>query len=80
MYLALFPDSVVALNEEVVRHTDLQYLLSKYRFPEQFPEMLAEIATYCGVVIEGKFGEDELDDLCHMLTEKLRKKSAILIV
>ena len=79
MQYELFPDSIIALNQEVVNHPQLQYKLSQFR-PDQLTEKLAAIATYCDIVIEGYFGEAELDNLCDMLTQKLRDKGSILIL
>lgn len=77
----LFPDSAVALNQEVRNHPHLMERLSKHKFTQNnFTEMLMEIATYCNIAIEGYIDEDGLDDLCTLLTQKLRDKSTILIL
>jgi len=77
----LFPDSAVALNEEVRNHPYLMERLAKHKFtPNNFTENLMEIATYCNIAIEGYIDEDGLDDLCALLTQKLKDKSTILIL
>lgn len=77
----LFPDSAVALNQEVSNHPQLMERLSKHKYTvNNFTEMLMEIATYCNVAIEGYIDEGGLDDLCDLLTQKLKAKSTILIL
>jgi small ligand-binding sensory domain FIST len=77
--IVIFPDSIIALNKEVRNHPNLRLRLSKYS-ESQLTEKLAEIATYCNVLVEGYFSDDALDDLCNLLIDKLRSKSTILIM
>jgi len=78
-HLVLFPESYLALNREVAHHPLLLQRLSKH--PQSETEtLLAEIAAYCGIAVDGEFTQKELGDLAHICWEKLktmRPKSAI---
>lgn len=68
-----FPKPVLALQEEITYHPKLQKLLAQYEGHEAV-EKLAEIAAYCGVLLDGYYTFDEQVALCDVLVEKLRAK------
>jgi len=79
MYLEYFPESYIALNQELGNHPDLCELLSKHP-PQEIEIRIAEIATYCDIVLDGYYTADDLDKLCDILVRKLKDKSSIIIM
>lgn len=78
--LEFFPESRIALSREVAEHPPLLELLQKHPQAE-FEIILAEIATYCGVVLDGTYTQEDLDKLCDILFKRLRaKRSSILLL
>lgn len=78
MHLEFFPDSYIALNQELGNHPDLCELLSKHP-PQEFEIRLAEIAAYCEVALDGYYTPADLDKLCDILVRKLKSKSSLII-
>lgn len=77
----MFPDSFIALQQEVLNHPRLLETLRVTRTTtQQLPEFLATVATYCNVLVEGQFGDEELDSLCDLLVTKLKQRSSIFIL
>lgn len=79
MILNYFPDSYVELSKEVGNHPELCALLAKHPVQE-FEVRLAEIATYCEVILDGDYSLKDLDKLCHILWKKLRAKDSSIIL
>lgn len=73
--LEFFPPAALALNEELQYHPTLTAILHPKMSLE---EKLGHIASYCDVVIDDYFLEEELDTLFHLLLSRLKKKSAII--
>lgn len=72
-YLVLFSEPRIALNREVANHPELMELLQKHPANE-FEIRLAEIASYCEVILDGVYSQMELDKLCDILYKKLIQK------
>jgi len=68
-----------ALNAEIINHAGLQEHLSKHPTTE-FEVRLAEIARYCGVMLDGEYYEKDIDVICGLCLEELRKKSTIILL
>jgi hypothetical protein len=77
--LDFFPESYIALNQELSNHPELCRLLANHP-PQEFEIRLAEIATYCGVVLDGDYYPDDLEKLADILWTKLREKSSLIIL
>ena len=78
-YLEYFPPHMIELQEEIFQHPELCRLLANH--PPQEKELrLAEIATYCGVILHGIYLPDQIDDICELLLQKLREKRTIIIL
>ena len=77
--LVYFSDSRIALNQEVVEHPELCERLVKHP-AQEFEVRLAEIASYCDVVLDGWYNPDELDRLCDILWHRLKKKRKSVVV
>ena len=79
MHLEFFPDSYIALSQELPNHPELCTLVAKH--PASETELrIAEIAAYCGVALDGYYTPEDLDKLCHILWKKLKDKSCCIIL
>lgn len=78
--LDFFPESRIALSREVAEHPPLLELLKKHPQAE-FEIIIAEIALYCDVALDGNYTQEDLDKLCDILFKRLRaKRSSILLL
>lgn len=81
--LEFFHQNRVDLQKEVNRHPELLQILEEqeYRGKEDDWEVqLAEIATYCEVMLDGNYMPHELDHLCGILYKKLIEKRVPIIL
>lgn len=77
--LEYFPEAQIQLQEEIFQHPELCRLLQNH--PPQEKEMrLAEIATYCGVLLDGMYMPEDIDKLCEILHRKLVEKRIQIIL
>jgi hypothetical protein len=75
----MFPESAIALHQEVSKHPALLSALSCLGPESTLNERIAIIAAYLGMVVDGYYKEGELEALFDIMLEKLRSKSAIII-
>jgi len=78
MQLNYFSPVRQALNAEIASHAGLQEYLKKHDTSE-FEVRLAEIARYCGVMLDGEYDQHDIDNICGLCLEELRKKSTIIL-
>lgn len=80
-YLVEFPTERIELNIEITHHPELQRELIEIGSlgDFSFETMLAGVAAYCEVALDGYYSQEELNKLCTILTDKLRKKRSLLI-
>ena len=69
-HFQMFSQHRLDLHQEVRKHPVLVDLLQKHP-QEEFEILLAEIACYCEVVLDGDYTPADLDGLCKILYEKL---------
>lgn len=77
--LRLFPESYNALQLEILNHPRLCKLIANHP-PQEFELRLAEIATYCEVVLDGLYDERDLDNICQLCWKKLKKMNSSIIL
>lgn len=77
--LHYFSESRIALAREVHNHPELLKLLANHPAAE-FEIKLAEIATYCDVILDGDYTPADLDGLCDLLIRKLKQKLSGIIL
>lgn len=72
MVLEFFPEGYIALNRELATglHKKLEKLLEVHPV-EETDIRLAEIASYCSVVLDGTYTIGERDKLCFILAGRL---------
>ena len=75
----MFSEARIALNREASKHPKLMEDLNPINASD-FPAIVAEIASYCNVTVDGMYYDVEIDRLCDMLTTKLRAVSSLIIV
>ena len=68
----LFPEGYIALNRELATrlHPKLEVLLKNHSV-DDVDIKLAEIASYCSVVLDGTYTIEERDRLCFILAGRL---------
>lgn len=71
--LQFFGDNKIALSREIHNHPELLELLSDHH-PDDWEVKLAHIAVYCEVILDGDYLENQIEQLCGILTEKLITK------
>lgn len=76
--LDFFPPQRVELSKEVRNHPELQKLLDKHPV-DAFETRLAEISTYCGIILHGDYTQDDLTKLCGKLRDILIQKRTGLV-
>ena len=74
----MFSQGRLDLAQEVKKHPDLIALLQKHP-QNEFEILLAEIAAYCEVVLDGDYTPAQLDKLCAILYRKLQYKRTGII-
>jgi len=77
-HLEFMPEERIQLMLECRRHPKLMSLLIPYG-PHQDAEALAEIATYCGILLDDTLSFEEINILCKVLTESLREMRTIVV-
>ncbi len=79
MYIHMFPEEVLALQQELQYHPDLLTILAVQTDPDPYVH-IAEISAYCGVVLDGTYTQQDILGICRMCTEKLQAKRVILVL
>ena len=79
MHIVLFDPHRIALQEELRNHPELCELIAKHP-ADQFEVRLAEIAAYCEVLLDGYYTEEELSNLCGILTNRLIERRTQIVL
>ena len=69
-HFSYFSQHRVDLAQEVKKHPVLLELLNNHP-QEEFEILIAEISSYCEVVLDGDYTSLDLDGLCKVLYDKL---------
>ena len=80
MQLEMFPQSYLELQREILKDRKLQehmMISLSAQTNAGLEEKLASIATYLNIAVHGMY---DVDDLCHMLAQKLAEKNALIII
>lgn len=73
-HINIWPDEMIALNQELKHHPALMNLLANHERNDAVNEWemkLAEIAVYCEVILDGEYLPEALIKLCEILRAKL---------
>ncbi len=77
--LDFFPEIVQELNLEVQKHPALLEILSQPGAASSMNEVIAIVAAYCGMILDGYYDEHQLEIIFHDMIKELRKRSTIYI-
>jgi hypothetical protein len=79
-YKVIFPQEMLALQQEILlNHPQLTTELNALG-NVTLQEKIAYIAAYCGLLLDGYFTDHDLLRLFELLIEKLKTKSAIILI
>jgi len=76
-YFDDIPIERVELNIECTHHPELILKLQEIQLlsdDNSFETMLAGVAAYCEVALDGYYSPEDINRICTICTEKLRKK------
>lgn len=78
MILEMFPEPINALRQEIDAHPELLAILACQADKDVYIQ-LAEIAAYCGIVLDGLYTRDDLIGLCDKMVNVLKSKRVAII-
>lgn len=78
-YLEYFDHRKLELQRELEYHPDICTIISAVPASE-FELRLAHIAAYCGVMLDDYYSEEEVCNLCEILTKKLYEKRTMIVL
>lgn len=78
MHYVFFTPTQQALNEEITKHPALMEYLSKHPSTE-FEVRIAEVARFCGIALDGNYDGEDIDNICGLCVEELRKRSTLIL-
>ena len=73
-----FPEELIALNEEVANHPDLQERLAGQENKDVYI-LINEIAAFLGIILDGMYTQEDILKLCTDMTFKLRARRGLII-
>lgn len=74
-----FPQDLIDLRLEIQKHPPLLALLANQADKDVYIQIL-EIAAYCKILVAGTYTQDDMLNLCKMLTEKLMSMRTIVVI
>lgn len=79
MYNEYFSPVYIALNEEIQKHQHL--IINLLQLPKDSPvEMkMAEIAAFCGIILDGVYTPEQVEELCEECLKRLKQARVELI-
>jgi len=79
MKIVMFHQNRIDLDREIHNHSKLMERLANHP-ADEFEIRLAEIASYCEVLLHGDYTPDDLDKLCGILFKRLLEKRIPIIL
>lgn len=80
MYYDFFPKERVELQREILHHPKLLELLAQLDANADFCDRLLQIATYCNILIDGDYTQEDLNRVCEACTTRLRERRTSFIL
>lgn len=74
----LFPDEMIALQDELMNHPDVMTALS-VTDDKSMGGILASLCTIFDIVIDGVFNEKEICGIAAQLTKELRQRRTLIV-
>jgi hypothetical protein len=78
-YLEYFDVRKRDLAQELTHHPELCEILARVPASE-FELRLGHVAAYCGVIVDEYYSEEEVCNLCEILTKKLYEKRTMIVL
>ncbi len=80
-HIVYHSEARIQLMLEVRNHPELVAQLEQLEVgADEFEMRLAAVAAYCDVMVDGDYLQSDLDNLCHILIQKLKQKNSIIIL
>jgi len=79
MYNEYFAQVWLELNEEIQAHNTLRINLLQLPKDSPFELKFAEIAAFCGIILDGVYNNEELEEIAEDCLQRLRKARVELI-
>lgn len=79
MYYHFFPEEALELQEEMLKHPDLQEYLSHQTDKDTYI-ILNEIAAFCGLILDGLYTPDDILGIMEYLRKKLYERRTSIII
>ena len=79
MHHEYFPEELIALRQEIDHHPDLLTILAGQADKDVYVQ-IAEIAAYCGIVLDGMYTRDDIIGLCDKCIKALQAKRISIII
>lgn len=73
-HLVYFPQSIQELQKEVLEHPELMEQLGNLEDWADYGDKIGVVAAFVNVVLEGWYGQKDLELISEKLVEKLRMK------
>lgn len=76
-----FPEVFQQLNQELQYHPELQKLMHETNLDNPDPTTrFAVVASYCQVILNDTYTDQDLEKIAHILLTRLREKRTMLIL
>ena len=77
--LVYFSEKRIELQRELQYHPELVEKLQRYA-ADAFELQLSEICSWFGIVLDGDYYPEDLDNLCEILRKKLVEKRTLILL
>jgi mannose/fructose/N-acetylgalactosamine-specific phosphotransferase system component IIB len=75
----IFPEELIALRQEIQKHPLLLELLHDQENKDVYIQ-IAEIATYCNIILDGDYTQQDVLGICKACTQALMSKRTLVIL
>lgn len=80
MYFDFFPQERIELNKEVLYHPELVLRLKEVAANAPFEDKLLVIATYCNILVDGDYTQQDLNRVADACTLRLKQRRTEIIL
>ena len=80
MYHEMFPPVIIELQAEIQMHPELLTVMLQLPKDSPIELKMAEVATYCDMVLDGIYSEDDILYLAGVMINKMRGKRGELVL
>lgn len=79
MYHEYFPESIIQLQQEIRNHPPLLKQMSELPDDADLSDKVGLIAAYCGIVLDGYYDQDNIEELAEKMVFELRRARRELV-